>query len=704
MHLLPIYLTFFSFLTSFFFGKIIGKKGSIIFSLISILCSYIVSIILFYEVCILHNVYYIKLFNWISIFEINIVWGFIYDSLSCTMFLVVTTISMCAQVYSVDYMQEEYHQSRFFSYLSLFTFFMLLLVSSDNIVQFFLGWEGVGICSYLLINFWYKRVQANKAALLAVLANKVGDIALLLCCSYIQIVYKSLDFSVIYSCLSIFDLNSFRGIDNYFFMNDLFLIDLSIHLTLIKNIFVSSITFICFLFLIAAIGKSAQAGFHIWLPEAMEGPTPVSSLIHAATMVTAGIFLILRCSLFFEKHNSIHISILFIGSFTAFFAATIGLFQNDIKKVVAYSTCSQLGYMFMSCGLSGYGNSMYHLFNHAFFKALLFLTAGYIIHSLLNEQDVRKMGGLLNLLPYAYILFFIGSLSLIGFPFFSGFFSKDKIIELLFGKYPKYFSFENLYLFDFLCISQLFGTFGIVLTTIYSLKTIYYVFFSNYKGFKYNILNIHFSSIYTILPLFFLSIISIVSGYLTSDLMCGIGTPFWGKILNYNYFDNLNILRSSITNDESSFLLESGNRYLILNSEYNFYIKYLASFWTFYFLSMTLFFYFFLKNILFSVFLNRYNKYNWIIKQISKKYLFINRIIVSQLVFYIYNKGYRITYLLIDKGLIEYFGPFGIKLFLDNTTKKITILNTGLIYHYIGFILISLIILSNILVSFFLIL
>ena len=256
----------------------------------------------------------------------------------------------------------------------------------------------------------------------------------------------------------------------------------------------------------------------------MEGPTPVSSLIHAATMVTAGVFLILRCSFFFENQPTIIIIILFWGSFTAFFAALLGLFQNDIKKVIAYSTCSQLGYMFMSCGLSGYSNSIYHLFNHAFFKALLFLTAGYLIHALSNEQDIRKMGGMLKVTPFGYVLFLIGSLSLMGFPFFSGFFSKDQIIELLFSRYSlsgRYLSFcEPIY------ISQLFGSLGVILTVVYSVRVVYYVFLHSYKGFRNNIVKVHHSTLIATLPLFFLALVSVTSGYYTSDMMTGLGTDF----------------------------------------------------------------------------------------------------------------------------------------------------------------------------------
>lgn len=689
MYLIPIYLTFFSFISSFFLGKWIGKKGSIVISIVSIFIANILSLIIFYDVCLLHNLYYIKLFNWISVFEISIFWGFVLDSLSATMFVVVTTISVCAHIYSVDYMQEEYNQSRFFAYLGLFTFFMLVLVASDNFLQLFLGWEGVGICSYLLINFWYKRVQANKAALLAVMANKIGDIALLISCILIQLIYKSLDFTLIYACIP-------SNLD--FIMekiDDLFIAGYLETSALLNNVIVKNTTLICFLFVVGAVGKSAQSGFHLWLPEAMEGPTPVSSLIHAATMVTAGIFLILRCSFFFEDQDSISLIMLLVGAFTAFFAATMGLFQNDIKKIVAYSTCSQLGYMFMSCGLSGYSNSMYHLFNHAFFKALLFLTAGYLIHCLSNEQDVRKMGGLLRILPLSYILFLIGSLSLIGFPFFSGFYSKDKIIELLFSKYKPLIS--NFVMLDIYYLSQILGCLAIILTIVYSVKSIYYVFLGNYKGSTYKIINIHYGSLYSQLPLLFLSIVSISSGYLTSDMMCGTGSLFWIKTFSCNYFDLDNIANFSFRGEQYCDLkLKNINRLLLINSEYNYYVKYLAAYWILYFALVINFLYLVSSDSILIYFLNTLNKSVLLVNQITKKYLFINRLIVNKLVSTVYDWGYSITYLLVDKGILEYWGPFGLNIWFSKNAMIINKFNTGLIYHYIGFILISLIVVTNV--------
>jgi NADH:ubiquinone oxidoreductase subunit 5 (subunit L)/multisubunit Na+/H+ antiporter MnhA subunit len=291
------------------------------------------------------------------------------------------------------------------------------------------------------------------------------------------------------------------------------------------NYFVAfDLRYICLLLMIAAIGKSAQAGLHIWLPEAMEGPTPVSSLIHAATMVTAGIFLLVRCSYLFSEASDMFIFFIFFGSVTAFFSSTIGLLQTDIKKIIAYSTCSQLGYMFVCCGFSAYSNSMFHLFNHAFFKALLFLTAGYIIHALNNEQDIRRMGGLIKLLPFSYLMMLLGSLSIVGFPYLSGFYSKDKIIELCFNYYVKYVSFFSYY--NYILFAQVLCVLAVIFTLVYSIKLLCYVFLNTYNGFRIYIKKIHFSSYYIQVPLFFLSICSVCSGYLTSDMMVGIGSNF----------------------------------------------------------------------------------------------------------------------------------------------------------------------------------
>lgn len=298
------------------------------------------------------------------------------------MLIIVTFISSLVHIYSTEYMEHDPHLSRFMSYLSLFTFFMLILITSNNFLQMFVGWEGVGLASYLLINFWFTRIQANKAAIKAMLVNRVGDFFILLAIFALYFVFNTLDYDLIFSLSPIVTKYKISACGFSFYILDV----------------------ICVLLLLGAMGKSAQLGLHTWLPDAMEGPTPVSALIHAATMVTAGVFLIIRCSFLFEfSPISLHFVTL-IGSLTAFFAATVGLFQNDIKRVIAYSTCSQLGYMIFACGLSSYEVSLFHLSNHAFFKALLFLGAGSIIHAVADEQDMRKMGGLKKYCPFHIVL------------------------------------------------------------------------------------------------------------------------------------------------------------------------------------------------------------------------------------------------------------------------------------------------------------
>ena len=359
------------------------------------------------------------------------------------MLIVVTFISFLVHIYSIGYMSADPHIPRFMSYLSLFTFFMLILISANNFVQMFVGWEGVGLCSYLLINFWFSRIQANKAAIKAMLVNRVGDFGLALGIIAIYSLFKSVDYSIVFAMSKHFESSIFQ----------------------VLNLEFNYLTIICILLFIGAIGKSAQLGLHTWLPDAMEGPTPVSALIHAATMVTAGIFLLARCSPLFEYAPNALIFVAIIGALTAFFAAATGLLQNDIKRVIAYSTCSQLGYMVFACGLSNYSVGIFHLANHAFFKALLFLSAGSVIHALSDEQDMRKMGGLRKLLPFTYAMIFIGSLSLMGFPFLTGFYSKDVILELTYAKYT-----SLSYIIYWL------GTISAFLTAFYSIRLIYLVF------------------------------------------------------------------------------------------------------------------------------------------------------------------------------------------------------------------------------------
>jgi proton-translocating NADH-quinone oxidoreductase chain L len=361
----------------------------------------------FYDVVLLGNSYRTSLAIWISCGSFHAEWCLLLDSLSATMLVVITTVSFLVHCYSTEYMKEDPHSSRFFCYISLFTFFMVMLVTADNLVQLFFGWEGVGLCSYLLIGFWYTRVSAGRAALKAVIVNRVADVFILLGMGGCFAVFGSLNYGPIFLLAPLFELHGLSPVWGGF----------------------SAIDIICLLLFGGAMGKSAQVGLHTWLPDAMEGPTPVSALIHAATMVTAGVFLVVRCSPLFEYSGCTLFIISIVGVLTSFMAATIALVQNDIKKIIAYSTCSQLGYMFLACGLSNYAIGMFHLFNHAFFKALLFLSAGSVIHAYGDEQDLRGLGGAGSSLPLTYICFLIGSISLAGFPFMSGFYSKELILS-----------------------------------------------------------------------------------------------------------------------------------------------------------------------------------------------------------------------------------------------------------------------------------
>ena len=402
-------LPFLGFIACTFFGRFLGK-GVTIITTGNVGLAFLIVLNIFISLIRKQEVFIINLLEWLTINSMEIYWGIWIDSLTIVMLLIVLFISFLVHLYSIEYMAEDPHLVRFMGYLSLFTFFMLVLITASNFLQMFVGWEGVGLSSYLLISFWYTRIQASKSAIKAMLVNRVGDFFILLGLLLIYFIYETLDYSIVFCLVPYF-------------------INYEIYISVFKF---SIIDAICLLLLLGAMGKSAQIGLHTWLPDAMEGPTPVSALIHAATMVTAGIFLISRCSFIFEYSQTILNLVAIIGSLTAFFAASTGLFQNDIKKIIAYSTCSQLGYMLFSCGLSGYNLAIFHLYNHAFFKALLFLGAGAIIHSVMDEQDIRRMGGFSKVLPYTYICFLIGSLALIGFPFFSGFYSKDPIIELAF--------------------------------------------------------------------------------------------------------------------------------------------------------------------------------------------------------------------------------------------------------------------------------
>tara|TARA_Y100001936_G_scaffold252623_1_gene313124 strand:- start:5203 stop:7116 length:1914 start_codon:yes stop_codon:yes gene_type:complete len=496
MEKLIVLLPLLAAIISGFFGKIIGNKTSQILTSLFVSISALLSIYVFYHV--INNDYSnnIIVAKWISSGQLDVNWSIKIDQLSAVMLVVVTLVSAIVHVYSIGYMSQDPHQPRFMSYLSLFTFAMLVLVTSDNFLQLFFGWEGVGLCSYFLIGFWFKKPSANSAAIKAFIVNRVGDFGFALGIFLVFYIFGTVNYEEVFNQISLYkdkDLN-FLGLN------------------------LNSINLICFLLFIGAMGKSAQIFLHTWLPDAMEGPTPVSALIHAATMVTAGVFLVVRCSPIYEYSPIILNFITIIGMTTAFFAASIALVQNDIKKIIAYSTCSQLGYMFFATGVGAYNIAMFHLFTHAFFKALLFLGAGSVIHSFHNEQDINKMGGVYKNLPYTYTLMIIGTLALTGFPFLSGFYSKDLIIEFAFlkGNTVGYYA----------CAI---GIFTAVLTSIYSWRLIFKTFHGKYNNINYPIESMHESPMVMLVPLIILAIGSISAGFIFKDLFMGYGsfTDFW---------------------------------------------------------------------------------------------------------------------------------------------------------------------------------
>ena len=450
MYLLIVALPLLGSIAAGLFGRFLGSRGAAVITTTCVILSFVLSGIAFYEIALAGCTCYIKLAAWIDSEMLDASWGFCFDSLTAVMLIVVTFVSSLVHLYSISYMHHDPHSTRFMCYLSIFTFSMLMLVTGDNLLQLFFGWEGVGLASYLLINFWFTRLQANKAAIKAMLVNRVGDLSLALGIMACFCMFQTVDYATLFACANSYGDNAYH----------LFVWNTPIH----------ALTVVCILLFIGAVGKSAQIGLHTWLPDAMEGPTPVSALIHAATMVTAGVFLVARCSPLFEYAPNTLAIITFMGAMTAFFAATTGIFQNDLKRVIAYSTCSQLGYMIFACGISQYSVSLFHLMNHAFFKALLFLSAGAVIHAMSDEQDMRKMGGLATLLPFTYAMMLIGSLSLVGFPFLTGFYSKDCILELAYTQYTISGNFAFWL-----------GSISVLFTSYYSFRLLFLTFLSTHE-------------------------------------------------------------------------------------------------------------------------------------------------------------------------------------------------------------------------------
>ena len=455
------------------------------------------SIIIFYKGIIYGEYENCKIIEWISSGNFKADWSINIDPLSSIMLVVVTSVSSLVHLYSIGYMSQDPNKPRFMAYLSLFTFAMLMLVVSDNFLQLFFGWEGVGLCSYLLIGFWYKKNSANNAAIKAFLVNRVGDFGL---------------------AIAIFLIFNYFGTINY---NEVFakVAEQSNKEINFIGLNVNLITLISLTLFIGAMGKSAQFLFHTWLPDAMEGPTPVSALIHAATMVTAGVFLVVRCSPIFEYSQVALNFIAIIGMITAVFAASIALVQNDIKKIIAYSTCSQLGYMFFAAGIGAYHVAIFHLFTHAFFKALLFLGAGSVIHAFNDEQDIRKMGGVWKKIPYTWSLMLIGTLALTGFPLLSGFYSKDAIIEFAY--------FKNSSVGNY---AMTVGITTAFLTAIYSWRLFFKTFHGKYNNSDLTIEKMHESPLVMLIPLIFLATGALFAGYAFKELLIGHDyLNFWKK-------------------------------------------------------------------------------------------------------------------------------------------------------------------------------
>lgn len=448
---------------------------------------------------------HVPVLNWIMIGSLHFNWALRVDTLTAIMLIVVNTVSALVHIYSIGYMHHDPSRPRFFAYLSLFTFMMLALITSDNLIQMFFGWEGVGLASYLLIGFWYERPSATRAAIKAFVVNRVGDFGFLLGIFSVFVLFNAVTFDEIFA----------KAADNSFIQ----------HMTFLNWDFdaQNAVTVTCLLLFLGAMGKSAQFLLHTWLPDAMEGPTPVSALIHAATMVTAGIFMISRMSPIFELSTTALTVVTIIGATTAFFAATVGLVQNDIKKVIAYSTCSQLGYMFVALGVGAYGAAVFHLFTHAFFKALLFLGAGSVIHAVSDEQDMRHMGGLRKYIPTTYWMMIIGTLALtgVGIPGTSfgaaGFFSKDSIIESAFASD----NWASGYAFWLLVIAALF-------TSFYSWRLIFMTFHGKTRATPEVLHHIHESSTVMLIPLFVLSIGALFAGVIFQPYFVGnFYSDFW---------------------------------------------------------------------------------------------------------------------------------------------------------------------------------
>ncbi len=601
-----------------FFGKNIGSKQCQILTSSFVSISAILSLFIFYQVFLNDYSSNKLIFNWISSGNLQVNWSISIDPLTSIMLVVVSLVSSIIHFYSIGYMSHDPHKPRFMSYLSLFTFSMLVLVTADNFLQLFFGWEGVGLCSYLLIGFWFKKPSANSAAIKAFVVNRVGDFGFAIGIFLIFFFYGTLNYSEVFSLTPslIYKEVIFLGIE------------------------FNLVTLICFMLLLGAMGKSAQFLLHTWLPDAMEGPTPVSALIHAATMVTAGVFLIARCSPIFEYSQLALNVVAIVGMLTAFFAASVALVQNDIKKIVAYSTCSQLGYMFFAAGIGAYHVAVFHLFTHAFFKALLFLGSGCVIHSFKDEQDIRLMGGVWKKIPFTYILMIIGTLALTGFPFLSGYYSKDAIIEFSFlkGSSVGYYAAAT-------------GILVALMTAIYSWRLIFKTFHGKYNNKDNNLSSVHESPLIMLIPSFLLAIGAIFSGILFKNIFIGDN--------NYQFWSNSILILESIKHDHVPFWL------LILTPLLTI-------------VTIPISYYLFVKNqkILKNLVLKNQILYNFLLKKwyFDELYNFIFIEPIKKIGLFFWKKG--------DVNTIDRYGPDGLSKLVKLISDKAVNFQSGYLYHY----------------------
>lgn len=634
MYLALIALPILGSIISGFFGRKVGVSGAQFITCSCVITTTLLAIFSFLEIGFNNIPVTIHLFRWIDSESLNVSWAFNFDSLTVSMLIPVLIVSSLVHVYSIGYMSHDPHNQRFFSYLSLFTFMMVILVTADNFLLMFVGWEGVGVCSYLLVSFWFTRIAANQSSLSAFLTNRVGDCFLTIGMFAILWSFGDINYFTVFSLSPYFNEN------------------------------VIIIVGICLL--IGAMAKSSQVGLHVWLPMAMEGPTPVSALIHAATMVTAGVYLLMRASPLIEYSSIVLLTILWIGAITTVFSSLIGLFQQDIKKVIAYSTMSQLGMMVIAVGLSSYNIALFHLVNHAFYKALLFLGAGAVIHAVADNQDFRKYGGLITYLPLSYSIMLIASLSLVAFPFMTGFYSKDLIIESTYGQY----NLSSIIIYFIASIGAMF-------TTLYSIKVLYITFLSNPNG---SIVNYKFETskaahegdIFLSMPLIILAIFSIFFGYITKDIFIGLGSDFFS--------------------DNALFIHPSHE--IMLNTEFFVPVLYklLPLFFTLLLTTLSILFTEFYSLLLISF------KYSTIGYNI---FSFLNQRFAVELYYNKYISGVVLTMggqtsKDMDKGIVETFGPYGLQKKFKEISKSINNLSTGIVTSYALYILVSFLFILNV--------